>query len=57
MSRYFIAGGSWLDEYPLLPDIKVPEHVAVETGLVDRSGKPIMRAPLSCGFHHPRGKL
>lgn len=35
---------------PLLPDLFLPEHVAVNTGLLDANGKPIMRAPNPCGF-------
>lgn len=63
MPRYFTqfggrAGGGktatraddgWYDR-PLLPDLFLPEHVAVNTGLLDARGRPIMRAPNPCGF-------
>jgi hypothetical protein len=60
MSRYFTRArkvrcapeGDYND--PLLPHLSVPEHVAVDTGLIDQRGDPIMRAPEPCGFHHPR---
>ncbi len=61
MSRYFsrpkVNGNSrkpradWLDEdYPLIPEITVCEHDAIDTGLVDELGDPIMRAPNPIGF-------
>lgn len=57
MSRYFArrspverADGSWWDAGPLLPPIAVPDHYAVDTGLVDHRGDAIMRAPLPIGF-------
>jgi len=40
----------WDDESPLLPSLSVPDHEAVHTGLVDRHGDPIMRAPNPIGF-------
>ena len=41
----------WCDnEFPLLPQITVDDHEAVETGLVDHRGDPIMRAPNPMGF-------
>lgn len=60
MTRYFAKPGKprayWLDNDPLIPALTVPEHIPVETGLVDRRGDPILRAPEPCGFHTPRGK-
>lgn len=54
MSRYFTAPRSsradWSDDYPLIPDIHVPEHRPVDTGLVDKRGDAIMRAPHPMGF-------
>jgi len=56
MSRYFSRGtkpvrSDWLDdERPLIPTIDVPEHEAVETGLLDEHGNAIMRAPNPIGF-------
>jgi hypothetical protein len=54
MSRYFVQRqperAYWYDNGPLLPDIGVPEHVATDTGLVDKRGDPIMRAPRPVGF-------
>lgn len=54
MARYFTAPraarADWSDDYPLLPDIHVPEHRPVDTGLVDVRGDPIMRAPNPMGF-------
>ena len=42
---------SWYDEdAPLLPEISIPEHKAVDTGLVWADGKPIMRSPNPIGF-------
>jgi len=40
----------WMDEHPLLPGLTVNDHEAVETGLVDRRGDPIMRGPNPMGF-------
>lgn len=54
MSRYFTAPrrtrADWDDCYPLLPDLHVPEHRPVDTGLIDVRGVPIMRAPNPIGF-------
>lgn len=35
---------------PLLRDLDVPDHEATDTGLVDRRGDSIMRAPNPVGF-------
>ena len=58
MTRYFACKGrsqrivaSWDDEYPMLPALSVPDHEAADTGLVDKDGDPIMRAPNPMGFH------
>jgi hypothetical protein len=57
MSRYFTAqrrleradSDDWFPQ-PLLPDLYVPEHGPVDTGLVDIRGAAIMRAPNLMGF-------
>lgn len=58
MARYFVRrpparcdAGYWADDAPMLPDLRVSEHVATDTGLIDRDGYPIMRAPNPIGFH------
>lgn len=59
MSRYFTMkprADLWVGDYDedplpvsgLVPS--VPEHVAIDTGLVDENGDPIMRAPRPIGF-------
>ncbi len=56
MSRYFTRPrgikprATWDDDVPLLPPISAPEHEAVDTGLLDANGDPIMRAPRPIGF-------
>jgi hypothetical protein len=41
----------WIDEdMPLIPSLTVDDHDAVETGIVDASGDPIMRSPNPMGF-------
>ena len=57
MSRYFAKRAAykqpkadWSDDYPLLPDIHVPCHEPIDTGLVDVRGDSIMRAPNPMGF-------
>lgn len=61
MSRYFTRPrhvprkseaphAAWYDDAPLLPSLSVDEHVAVNTGLVDHRGDPILRAPNPIGF-------
>lgn len=56
MARYYTAPhrsradqDDWFDA-PLVPDIQVPEHRPVDTGLVDIRGDAIMRAPNPMGF-------
>jgi hypothetical protein len=58
MSRYFSRPQSfvplyvepaWNDE-PQRHSPTVPDHEIVDTGLVDRRGDPIMRAPNPIGF-------
>jgi hypothetical protein len=39
----------WSDE-SLKPSLTVSDHEAVDTGLLDNRGDPIMRAPLPIGF-------
>lgn len=63
MSRYFTIPQPqsdddpyWLYSGPLLPSLHVPDHHPVNTGLVDKNGSPIMRAPHPCGFHIPKPK-
>lgn len=54
MSRYFTQPrkprAAWGDNEPLLPSLTVSDHRPVDTGLVDRHGNPIMRAPRPVGF-------
>lgn len=55
MSRYFTRNpaprADWSDsDYPMLPDISVPDHESTNTGLLDASGDPIWRAPNPMGF-------
>jgi len=60
MSRYFsrpatvsqkeIVRSAWWESDPLLPSLTVPDFVAIETGLLDAHGDPIMRAPNPMGF-------
>lgn len=53
MARYFTAkprADVFDDCYPLLPDLHVPEHNPVDTGLLDVRGDAIMRAPNPIGF-------
>lgn len=54
MARYFTAPrqtrADWSDDYPLLPDIHVPEHKPIDTGLLDKHGDAIMRGPNPMGF-------
>lgn len=38
----------------LLPDLWVPDHHPVDTGLVDARGNTIMRAPNPVGFGRDR---
>lgn len=58
MSRYFTRPRAnlplfveqlWHDE-PFKPNLDVPDHEATNTGLIDRRGDPIMRAPNPMGF-------
>lgn len=61
MSRYFTrASGpadaewsNWVPD-PLIPNLDVPEHEAVPTGLYDHRGDAIWRGPNQVGFHNPR---
>jgi hypothetical protein len=63
MSRYFtraakaykpmICEDTWYND-PLLPGVTVSDHDAIDTGLVDGRGDPILRGPESMGFHNPR---
>lgn len=56
MPRYFtrqrgyVADDLYDSYYPLLADIHVPDHVPVNTGLLDANGDAIMRAPRPIGF-------
>jgi hypothetical protein len=57
MPRYFARKGpsqrvrcEWEDYAPLLPCLIVSDHEAADTGLVDKDGDPIMRAPNPVGF-------
>jgi hypothetical protein len=56
MSKYVTGRrprGYFDDEYPdqiVVEMVYVPEHVAVDTGLVDVTGDPILRLPNPVGF-------
>lgn len=54
MARYFTAPraprADWDEAYPLIPDIHVPDHGPVDTGILDKRGDAIMRAPNPMGF-------
>lgn len=58
MSRYFTRPqpkaiaprAAWYDDTPLLPALTVDDHETVHTGLVDKHGDPILRAPNPIGF-------
>ncbi|MCB4862380.1 hypothetical protein K7W03_22580 [Sphingobium sp. PNB] len=58
MSRYFtrprslerIQDDFWDNEAPLLPSVSVPDHEATDTGILDRHGDTIWRAPNPIGF-------
>lgn len=55
MSRYAImphgkVAASFDDDWPLLPDLHVPDHRPIDTGIVDRNGDAIMRMPNPIGF-------
>ena len=57
MARYFTQPRSsapranWIDEdYPMILDLTVSDHEAVETGLIDANGWAIFRAPNPIGF-------
>lgn len=54
MARYFTRPNQprsdWDDCYPLIPDIHVPEHKPINTGILDKWGDPIMRGPNPIGF-------
>jgi hypothetical protein len=57
VTRYFTRPRAAPDgdfDDPMLPPLSVSEHVPVDTGLVDKRGDRIMRAPNRVGFHHPR---
>jgi hypothetical protein len=41
----------WNDVEPQRLSLTVDEHRAVNTGLVTRTGEPIMRVPQDMGFH------
>ena len=41
----------WGNDAPMLPNLSVSEHDAVETGLIWEDGTPILRAPNEIGFH------
>lgn len=56
MPRYFtrprgyVADDLDASDYPLIPEIHVPEHVPIDTGLLDANGDAIMREPRPVGF-------
>ena len=52
MSRYAkpARANFYDDDNPLLPNLSVDEHEAVDTGLIWTTGEPIMRMPNPIGF-------
>lgn len=53
VSRYFSKPSAGFDPNgwnPLVPSLEVADLVPVNTGLVDKRGDPIMRAPNPIGF-------
>lgn len=53
MPRYFIhpkAWDDWSDDIPRPANIYVDEHVPTNTGLLDKDGNTIWRAPRPVGF-------
>lgn len=56
MPRYVRPKAGWIEDdlnegaYPLVPDLLVPEHRPVNTGLFYPSGEPILRLPNPVGF-------
>jgi hypothetical protein len=57
MSRYFTSKRptAWVEDEtwgaePFLPSLIVSDHEAIDTGLLDKDGNPIMRAPREIGF-------
>ena len=52
MSRYAKpVRADWFDaDNPLLPNLSVTEHEAIDTGLIWSTGEPIMRMPNLIGF-------
>ena len=54
VSRYFVGRkvrASFLDDDPpMIPNLTVTDHEAVDTGLITEQGDPIMRAPNPLGF-------
>lgn len=54
MPRYFSRPRAWVEDdvYVDPPQFvpSVPEHVAIDTGLIDADGNAIMRAPNPIGF-------
>ena len=56
MPRYAPRAG-WIEDEtydgdrPLVPNLSIPEHEPVNTGLLYASGEPIMRLPNEIGFH------
>jgi hypothetical protein len=59
MARYFVRPSTnddddWLVSKPLIPHLDVPDHESTDTGLVDKNGNSIMRAPRPIGFGRDR---
>lgn len=52
----FIETPLWPDAKPMRHSLAVPDHEAVDTGLITATGEPIMRVPNPLGFHRPRPK-
>lgn len=51
MPRYGRPERAWVDyDEPFRPDITVAEHQPVKTGLIWKTGEPIVRLPNPLGF-------
>jgi hypothetical protein len=57
VARYFVQTGKpradddyWEPSDPLMTSVTVCGHEAVDTGLIDKNGNAIMRAPNPMGF-------
>jgi len=47
---FYVEDDTYPSEQPMIPQISVDDHEAVDTGLLDLNGDTIMRAPNPMGF-------